>query len=113
MGSEIGQVEVEKPSQRGAVIVPRRVDGRFAAGNPGGPNPYAKQLASWRAALATVTKDQLVNVVQKLVVAAEAGEPWAVKELLDRCLGKPKETHAHELVNPQKLYGQDCPVERV
>ena len=31
-------------------------------------------------------------LVRKLISCALAGEPWAVKELLDRCLGKSRET---------------------
>jgi len=69
--------------------------GRFVAGNPGGPgNPIAKATASWRRALAeAVTADDLGAVLAALVEQAKAGEPWAVRELLNRCLGKPSERH--------------------
>lgn len=70
----------------------RQTDGRFAAGNRGGPgNPHAAAVGTWRAALVDcVTADDLRAVVAALVNHAKAGAPWAVRELLDRCLGKPK-----------------------
>jgi len=65
--------------------------GRFLPGNPGGPgNPQARNVATWRRALAdSVSGDDVAQVAQKLIDAAKAGEPWAIHELLDRCLGKP------------------------
>lgn len=65
--------------------------GRFCKGNPGGPgNPNVTRLAQWRGALEVVVEpERLRRVVERLIEAAEAGEPWAVKELLDRTLGKP------------------------
>ena len=65
--------------------------GRFLPGNPGGPgNPQAHNVATWRKALAeAVSADDVTEVAQKLLDAAKAGEPWAIHELLDRCLGKP------------------------
>ena len=64
--------------------------GRFTTGNAGGPgNPHAGQVGKWRAVLAeTVTDDDMRDVVRVLIDKAKAGEPWAVRELLDRCLGK-------------------------
>jgi len=75
--------------------------GRFVAGNPGGPgNPNAKATASWRKTLGeAVTPDDLADVLAVLVEQAKAGEPWAVRELLNRCLGKPSERH--ELAGPE------------
>ena len=69
--------------------------GRFVAGNPGGPgNPNAKATAAWRSTLAdAVTADDLGAVLAVLVDQAKAGEPWAVRELLNRCLGKVSERH--------------------
>lgn len=65
--------------------------GRFLPGNSGGPgNPQARNVSTWRAALAgSVSPEDVVEVTQRLVEAAKAGEPWAIRELLDRCLGKP------------------------
>jgi len=67
--------------------------GRFGRGNPGGPgNPYAAQVGRWRVALtASVTEADMEAVVRALVKAAKAGEGWAVRELLDRTLGRPVE----------------------
>ena len=77
------------PTQNGA---DRDERGRFLPGNPGGPgNPHAAQLAAWRATFtAAVTSEDLREVIVQLVEAGKKGEPWAVKELLDRCLGKPQ-----------------------
>lgn len=67
--------------------------GRFLPGNRaavGRGNPHAAQVNAWRRALAeTVSDDDLHAVIVKLVECAQDGQPWAVKELLDRCLGKP------------------------
>lgn len=63
---------------------------RFGPGNKGGPgNPHAAKVSEFRAALyETVTRDDVVDVVKELVKQARAGEEWAIRELLDRCLGK-------------------------
>ena len=65
--------------------------GRFSPGNPGGPgNPHAGAVGAWRSALAeAVTAEDVRKVTLALVKQAKAGERWAVKELLDRCLGRP------------------------
>lgn len=65
--------------------------GRFLPGNPGGPgNPQARNVGTWRLALAdAVSAEDMAEVARKLVKAAKKGAPWAVKELFDRCLGKP------------------------
>ena len=39
-----------------------------------------------------VTAEEAEAVVLKLIGCAKAGEPWAIKELIDRCIGKPKES---------------------
>ncbi len=64
--------------------------GRWLAGNAGGPgNPQAKNLAAWRATFAAaVTPNDMRDVALELVKEAKAGKPWAVKELLDRTLGR-------------------------
>jgi hypothetical protein len=64
--------------------------GRFLPGNPGGPgNPHAVAVAAWRKAIVlTVSPADLEAVIRVLLERAKAGEPWAVKELLDRCLGR-------------------------
>jgi len=45
-----------------------------------------------RALEETITEKEAVAVVKKLIECAKAGEPWAIKELIDRCIGKPKES---------------------
>ncbi|MBL8860702.1 MAG: hypothetical protein JNK02_01720 [Planctomycetes bacterium] len=71
----------------------RAGNGQFAAGNPGGPgNPYARQVAALRAAmLAAVSPEDLHAVVAKLVDLAKGGNVPAIREVLDRTLGKPIE----------------------
>ena len=68
--------------------------GHFLPGNPGGPgNPHTRRSAEVRRMLAdAVTEDDVLAVVAALVKAARMGEPWAVKELLDRTMGKPVTT---------------------
>ncbi len=74
--------------------------GRFLPGNnaaAGRGNPHAARVNAWRTALAaTVTEEDLAEVIGKLVEKAKAGERWAVCELLDRCLGKSVQPTASE-----------------
>ncbi len=50
------------------------------------------QLSAWRSALANaVTAEDLAEVLAVLVRKAKAGERWAVRELLDRTLGRPRQ----------------------
>lgn len=37
-------------------------------------------------------RKRVYNIAEKLVTEAENGEPWAVKEVMDRVDGKPKQT---------------------
>ena len=69
----------------------RDAAGRFAPGNPGGPgNPEARRVARFRRAfLKTVTPADVEAVIQVLIDHAKKGEPWAVREVLDRAIGKP------------------------
>jgi len=71
----------------------RDASGRFAPGNRGGPgNPHAKKVAKLRSALfETVTEDDMKAVAAKLVEMARAGELPAIRELLERTLGRPVE----------------------
>ncbi len=70
----------------------RDCQGRFAAGNPGGPgNPFAAQAARLRSALfQAVTPEDLAAVIRALVGKAKEGNVAAARELLDRLLGKPE-----------------------
>ena len=86
----------EEPSPNGPNG--RGEDGRFLPGNSGGPgNPWAAQVAAWRRTLVNaITQDDIQAVATTLVMKAKAGEPWAVKLLLERCLGKPQQAAAFE-----------------
>ena len=66
--------------------------GQFVEGWKGGPgNPNnGKVLALRRALLATVTEQDVKDVIAKLVSMAKKGDRFAIRELLDRTLGKPK-----------------------
>lgn len=68
----------------------RDKSGRFVKGNPGGPgNPHARQVAELRsAAINAVTPDDIRAAVEQLVAKSRNGELAAIKELLDRVLGK-------------------------
>ena len=68
--------------------------GRFAAGNAGGPgNPNAKQVASLRAAmLSAVSVEEMSSIITKLIELARSGDVRAIKEVLDRTVGKPVES---------------------
>src|SRR5262245_54917021 len=72
----------------------RDARGRFTVGNPGGPgNPFGQRSAAFREALfQAVTPEDVRAVAAKLVAEAKAGQPWAVKEFFDRCVGKPVAT---------------------
>ena len=67
--------------------------GRFAAGNRCAKgNPHARQVARLRSALlSAVTCDDIRLIVGKLVEQAKSGDITAIRELLDRTLGKPLE----------------------
>ena len=64
--------------------------GQFAKGNPGGPgNPHAKRVAWLRAALLeAVSKDDLRAIARTLVKKAKGGDLPAIRELLNRVIGK-------------------------
>ena len=64
--------------------------GRFLPGNPGGSgNPLAKRVAELRIALLdAVTPDDLRAAVGALIDKAKSGDVAAIRELLDRCIGK-------------------------
>jgi hypothetical protein len=60
--------------------------------------------------LETVQDADLQAVVQKLVEEARAGAPWAVKELLDRLLGKAPQALALSGPDGEALGGLTMPV---
>jgi hypothetical protein len=69
----------------------RNANGKFAKGNPGGPgNPYNRRVARLRsAAIKAVTPDDISKVIATLLEAAKGGDVAAIRELLDRTIGKP------------------------
>lgn len=74
--TEINKVEVESINKGGAPL-----------GNQNGKKGklFYNQL---RIALVQEDSRKLRNIADKLVAAAEQGEPWAVKEIMDRVDGK-------------------------
>jgi len=74
--TEINNVEVASTNKGGAPV-----------GNQNGKKGklFYNQL---RVALVQEDSRKLRNIAQKLVDAAEQGEPWAVKEIMDRVDGK-------------------------
>jgi hypothetical protein len=68
----------------------RNPDGRFAEGNPGGPgNPHGKRAAWLREALLNaVTADDIQAIARVLVARAKDGDIPAIRELLDRTIGR-------------------------
>ena len=70
-----------------------RASGRFAKGWRGGKgNPHARQVARLRSTLLrAVTPTALKAAVNALLREAQSGNVAAIRELLDRTLGKPVE----------------------
>ena len=66
--------------------------GHFLPGNKaavGRGNPDASRITTWRRAFTrSVTAADVTKAMQKLLDAVDNGESWAIKELLDRTLGK-------------------------
>ena len=71
----------------------RALDGKFAPGNKaavGHRHPLARRASQIKAlVLATVSDDDIVAVVRKLVELARGGDLYACRELLDRLIGRP------------------------
>lgn len=74
--------------------------GRFPKGNPGGPgNPHARAVHRLRSALLkAITPDDVKKMVAVLIRKAKKGDVIAIKELLDRTVGRPSATDTRELV---------------
>ncbi len=70
----------------------RDVRGRFTAGNrEARGNPHARRVGELRSAmLDAVTANDLAEIVQAMITKAKSGDVVAAREILDRCLGKPK-----------------------
>jgi len=70
----------------------RDARGRFAQGNRiARGNPLARRVARLRAALLrAIEPEDIEAAVRALALRAQTGDPAAVRELLDRALGKPE-----------------------
>lgn len=81
----------------------RTARGHFAKGNPGGPgNPYARRTAALRSALLdAVTEKDIHAAVRALISKAKSGDIAAIRELLNRLLGRvPEATESAESEPP-------------
>jgi hypothetical protein len=76
------------------------VSGRFLPGNCGGPgNPYLRLMARFRGAVAeAVTPEQIREVMGWLYTEASKGSVPAMREFLDRTVGKAVPSTEHEAV---------------
>lgn len=74
--------------------------GRWLPGTKGGPgNPMAKQVAELRKAmLSAVTPELMVACIRALLAKAIKGDVSAIKEVMDRTLGKPIEADLLERI---------------
>src|SRR5438552_165580 len=79
------------PGLNSVLLLERDRGGRFAPGNRGGPgNPFAREMAAFRAMIFHVVQPQDVEkAVRKLVELACEGHFPAIKLLLLYTLGKP------------------------
>lgn len=70
---------------------PRDGRGRFAPGNAGGPGrpPSAEVLAFRRAFRNAISADDITAAAKELARLARSGDLDAIRELFDRCLGRP------------------------
>lgn len=87
--------------------------GKFVKGNPGGPGAASlnKDRVRYNDILKNcATDEEFQKVAEKLLGKAQDGESWAIKELLDRLMGKPKQFIEADLttthVDPQIIIGQ-------
>jgi len=68
-------------------------NGQFAPGNQfaaGHGNPHADKVAAWRQVLAeTIEPRHIEAAVKVLLQNALKGKAWALRELFDRCFGRP------------------------
>lgn len=68
--------------------------GKFLVGNPGGPGrgKSNRHILVNRLMDEEVTDKRAATIIAKWLTLAEAGEQWAVREFLDRTLGKAHQT---------------------
>lgn len=92
---------------------PREPDGRFAAGNPGGPGrPKGRRISELRrAAEEAVTPDMVRGVLRKVAMQALQGNLAAARIFLERTLGRAAEVSAAEPLDippPRLRTAADC-----
>ena len=90
-GNGRGRPVPSKPLPKGAKG-DRNSQGQFEKGHgaPGPGNPYARHVARIRSLiLEAVSDDDLKDIVQALVEKAKGGDVIAVRELLNRLVGRP------------------------
>lgn len=75
----------------------RGCDGRFLNGSTGGPGrpagPNGRIVELRKVMRDSVSDDDMKAVIRKLVAMALEGDILAIRELFDRVIGKPKQTH--------------------
>lgn len=90
---------MKQPSPNGQSAKSGRTsNGRFALGNPGGPgNPHGRRSAWLREqVLEAVTDRDMQAVVRALISKAKGGDIAAIRELLNRVLGRVPECADNE-----------------
>jgi hypothetical protein len=83
----------QKPKAGTASQNERSPDGKFAAGNSGGPgNPHARHCARMLALFRNcISDEEMVAIIRKLSEKAAAGDTSAAKLILSYKIGKPSE----------------------
>jgi hypothetical protein len=78
-------------SEAPTTTTPHDANGRFAAGNRGGPgNPFARRVATLHGAfLDALTPQDMRSIALALLLKAQSGDIAAAKLLLQYSLGKP------------------------
>lgn len=55
------------------------------------PSAISEKRREFERLLHETSRDDFRAIIDQLIEAAKRGEPWAVKDVLDRVLGKPKQ----------------------
>lgn len=79
----------------------RNPDGSFKAGHPGGPGrPKSHRGEIFNRAGDRACTDEVADEVWRVVIsAATGGEPWAVREVFERSMGK---SQAHIAISDER-----------
>jgi hypothetical protein len=94
--------------------------GRFTAGNPGGPgNPFARRMAQLRSVmLQCITDEDMQAITHALLLKARNGDLAAIKLMCQYSVGKPTEAvnpdtldieEYNQIYRPQKEIMEDAP----